>query len=73
MEYSKTQNLQNILYLIRNGLTKKQRQKIHGCNSIFVRPYTIDLANDGILKAILTSEGSCIGIYCRMIFIKRLF
>ena len=34
-EYSKTWNIQNILYLIWTGLTKKQRQRILGCFEIF--------------------------------------
>ena len=33
-EYSKTRNIQNILYLIWTGLTKKQRQRILGCFEI---------------------------------------
>ena len=30
-EYSKKRNIQNVLYLIWTGLTKKQRQRILGC------------------------------------------
>ena len=52
-EYSKTRNIQNVLYLIWTGLTKKQRQRILGRfeilkNSIFVLPRPHYRPYDGV-------------------------
>ena len=63
-EYSKTRNLQNILYLIGPGLTKKQRQRILGCFEILKIQFSYCLSHTTDLmtmwKATLRGEGSCI-------------